>query len=987
MKRWLWCVIALAGVRPCFAQYGLDTWTTEQGLPQNVVRAVQQARDGYLWVVTMDGLARFDGVRFTVFKRTTSAGISTNRFLAIHESGDDLWFGTEGGVVRYRDGAFTSYATDQGLPDLLVTALTGSEAGDLWVLSGEQIMRWHDGRFRPEPAGVGLRFVRSRWRSDVFFATDGVQVHRFEAGRMTTRTLPAAVQRRSDGFFAEDQADCLWMGLTGGGYAAVAPDGTVNEYHHAPSPEAIQAGKVGASDPHVIHRDRQGRAWTIALDHRMSPHLVVPTAAGVERVRFGTLHEDRDGNLWLATYNRGLRRVRPQAVSVLSSERGLGGRNVYPVLEDSRGAIWAGVWEHGLSRVEGGRITGFTRAQGLATMHPTALAEDPDGRLWVAGHEARNAGLQVLENGRFRSVTEPALPERTVVNVIHHDPRGGALWLGTNHGLVRYADGSSTVYTTAQGLAGDDVKVIVRDRDGSLWMGTTGGLSRVHGGRITSWRERDGLPGGTIRALHLDADGVLWIGSYDAGIARMKDGRFARITARDGLFDDGAFRILEAEGYLWISCNRGIYRVAKADATAFADGRQRAVAALALGRSDGLVNAEANGGTWPSGLVARDGKLWFPTQDGIAVVDPRAVSTETGPVATTIEALLVDRVPVPLGPAIAIGPERRTLELQYTALGFMRPEQRRFRYKMEGLDSDWEDAGVRRTAYYSYLPPGRYTFRVAASNARGVWSPEPASLVIDVRPPYWRTWWFGLLATAGVAAAGVAWYRRRIAGMERARAAQEAFSRALIASQEKERGRIASELHDSLGQSLIVICNWAALGSSVVAPASPGREELEEIGQAARRAVDEVRGIAHALGTHDLEELGLAESLGEMIERLRRSAPFEIVAELEPLDRALPREAETSLYRVAQEALNNVSRHAGASRVTVTLRQTPAGAVTLTISDNGRGFDQEAARAGFGLKDMAERVRLFAGEFALRSSPGSGTTVEVVMKGGADAPA
>ena len=278
-----------------------------------------------------------------------------------------------------------------------------------------------------------------------------------------------------------------------------------------------------------------------------------------------------------------------------------------------------------------------------------------------------------------------------------------------------------------------------------------------------------------------------------------------------------------------------------------------------------------------------------------------------------------------------------------------------------------------------------YTFRVAASNARGVWSVTPASLVIDVRPPFWRTWWFGLLAAGALGGTGIAAYRRRIAGVERARAAQEAFSRELIASQEQERVRIASELHDSLGQSLIVIGNWAAPGTSVVPPAAPGREELAEIQQAAQRAVDEVRGIAHALGTHDLEQLGLADSLEEMIERLRRSAPFEIVASLDRRDRPLPRDAETSLYRVAQEALNNVSRHAGASQVTVTLRRSPAGTVTLTIGDNGRGFDHDAVRGGFGLKDMAERVRLFAGEFALRSSPGGGTMVEVVMKSGADA--
>jgi streptogramin lyase len=299
---------------------------------------------------------------------------------------------------------------------------------------------------------------------------------------------------------------------------------------------------------------------------------------------------------------------------------------------------------------------------------------------------------------------------------------GGTMWIGTSNGLVIYRDGPSKTLTMQDGLAADDVRTIVQSHSGDIWVGGYGGLTRVHNGQFTRWTERDGLPSDNIRAIYEDADGVIWIGKYDGGLGRFKNGRFTRYCERDGLFNNGVFQILEdGRGNLWMSSNRGIYRVSKQELNAFAEGSLSTITSVAYGKSGGMLNVECNGGMWPAGISTRNGKLWFPTQDGIVVIalDTVRINPQTPPMV--IETALLDRTPVALDGPLNIPPGKENLEIEYTALSFIYPEQIRFRYKLDGLDSEWIDAGARRTAYYSHLPPGSYTFHVIARNSDGVW--------------------------------------------------------------------------------------------------------------------------------------------------------------------------------------------------------------------------------------------------------------------------
>jgi signal transduction histidine kinase len=489
-------------------------------------------------------------------------------------------------------------------------------------------------------------------------------------------------------------------------------------------------------------------------------------------------------------------------------------------------------------------------------------------------------------------------------------------------------------------------------------------LARFTNGRFTNWTERDGLPSKFVRALYEDRDGVLWIGTYDGGLGRFKDGKFTRYTVREGMFDNGVFQILEDDrGQFWMSSNRGIHRVNKRELNEFAEGRRRAITSVSYGKSDGMLNAECNGGCWPAGLKTRDGKLWFPTQEGAAVIDPQALPTNSQPPSVVIEAVLLDRSPVaapresaadfpaqnngaltrrPAASPLRIPPDNLDLEIQYTALSFINSERLRFKYQLKGWDHDWVEAGTRRAAYYSHVEPGHYTFTVLAANSDGVWNETGASLALVVLPAWYETWWFRALLAAALAGVTFAFYRARIRRLQREQAAQQQFSRGLIESEEQERKRIAAELHDSLGQNLLVIKNRAAMAKS---PGASTSQELDEIARLAAQSIEEVREISQNLRPYQLDRLGLTRALHGLVKKVSASSKLKCAAYITPVDRVFASEAETNLFRIVQEALNNVLKHSGATEARVVVERDET-QVRLLIEDNGRGFDPNSRHDG-----------------------------------------
>jgi signal transduction histidine kinase/ligand-binding sensor domain-containing protein len=958
-----------------FSQVAIDSWTADNGLPQNIVRAICQTPDGYLWLATLDGLVRFDGVRFTIFNRSNTPGINGNRFGSLVCTGDgDIWAGTEGsGVTRYHQRRFTTYSVTDGLLSDAIAGVSADKQGKLWVLARGYVHEWLPMKHRFAP----LKREEYRYSDSLtpdgrthFWRIDENAFYLFTRGEQARYSLPHGWPQGASAIAGLDLNNRVWLTTHNRGLAYLV-DGRWSK---------------SAARLHSEYRDSQGNVWRIEIGwypgSGITQYLYLPTGAEPGRIEFNTLFEDREGNIWLSTDGQGLFRLHTQTIHVYSKEQGLPDRNIYPVYQTRDGALWFGTWNGGLCRFKkDGKPKIYTTADGLPSNRVGAIFEDSSGVLWVAAEH----GLAHIRNDRVERVNvDGVISRNTGIRAIHQDSVG-SMWFGTDEGLVRFNKGQWTLLGRKGGLATDDVRVIISGCHGNLWIGGYGGLSSVRGAEVHAWKERDGLPSGAVRSLYEDRDGVLWVGTYDGGLGRFENGRFTKYTIHEGLFNNGVFQILEdSQSNLWMSCNRGIYRVRKQHLNDFACGKIRRITSIAYGKQDGMRNAECNGGLWPAGTKTQDGKLLFPTQDGVAVIDPEKLAMNMKPPPVVIESCTIDRALAAISDPLRLTPGSENVEIQYAALSLVNSERIRFKYRMQGLDRDWVEAGARRTAYYSHLPPGDYTFQVTAAHSDSVWNENSANLSFVMLPPFYRSWRFALLllTTAGISL-WLGWHYR-LREWERARTAQQAFSRQLIASQENERKRIAAELHDSLGQRLIIIKNLALLmlqrnGASGLA--APQREQIEEISSEVSEAAREVKEISYDLRPYRLARLGLTTALEGMIDSASKASPISFSTHIDDIDNAFPKDVEINFYRIVQECINNILRHSKAEHATVHIEST-GGRLRMTVRDDGKGFADSTKpdspwSGGFGLTGISERAQLLGGKAAIQSAPGKGTTVTV----------
>ena len=982
-----WLLVFFCLNSPALAQYRFDSWNTANGLPENSIMALQQTRDGYLWLTTQAGLVRFDGVRFRVFNRANTPGLTSDQFsffTLFEDRQGALWAGTlDGAVVRYYDGLFTVYTTREGLPGKSVMRIDEDAEGTIWIFTEGGLAKWNGGHLRvvaPEPgssfnnvlatpANVGVDGgYFGLWRLD----SSGWQ--RFAYGRWSRLPLPPHITdpaKLEIGSLVEDSQRRLWYSERNrpGEYYRVS-DGHLTVFRGLPR------------DAFVCYQDRQGYLWL--SDHEGGNALwkdgqLTPLVGLSTPFIFRAL-VDHEGTLWIGTKNEGLYHLRRPAITVYRHPGGQEFNDIRAILQDRAGNIWFGSSGGGLARFRDGRFENFYRS-GRRWEFPnivSALYEDRDGAIWLGSWH----GLARFKHRRFLEEKHLSVQIHGIVRVIHRD-RAGTLWFGSDHGLYCLRDGKLTHYGGAQGLTGEDVDAILEDRAGTLWIGTDGGLSHFANGGFSSFTEVEGLSSGRVTSLYEDEAGVLWIGTLDGGLNRLEKGKLTRYTTENGLYDNAVFQILEDDqGFFWIGCHLGLYRVRKQELNEFAAGRVPLIASTHFGKADGLVNAEGSSEGQPRGFRTRDGKLWFGTQKGIALADPKALLSNDNPPPVVIEECTVDRHSIDSRRGLMIHPTQANLEIHYTGLSFINSDQIRFKYKLEGLDRGWIEAGTRRTAYYSHVPPGQYVFRVIAANSDGVWNTKGKSLPLVVVPPFYRTWWFLALALVCAGAAAYLAWQVRVSQLKRAHATQQAFSRQLIASQEGERKRIAAELHDSLGQNLLIIKNRALLGSMVAEAEPATQEQFRKIADSASTSIEEVRQIAYNLRPYHLDRLGLTQALEAMIEKVAASTSIHFTQELVSIDGLFPKEAEITIFRIVQESINNVVKHSQASEARVTIER-ESQVVTITIQDNGRGFappTPDAARnGGFGLVGLSQRVRILGGEETIRSAPGRGTTIRITL--------
>jgi signal transduction histidine kinase/streptogramin lyase len=955
-----------------FAQYKIDAWTTEQGLPQSTVTATTQSPDGFLWSATLGGLARFDGLAFRVYDTVTNPELPSSRLsVPVVDRDGQFWVTTEDHrVLRFANGRFEQMGPAHGLPDVPFTRLT-KRRGIVGIENSQGTFIWQDGRFVPDtrpgpPASAGLRFIGDAFGGARWFVDPEGRAFRYDEDRLT-RTASLPVNRSP--IMYEDRAGRVWMLDTRNGRLLCQIGDTVRTY-------GPKDGVRGMSTMWVLE-DPDGTLWFAEsmglVRYRDGRFRTFTTADGLPSDYVISVFRDREGTHWASTQG-GLARLTEQPITTYSVANGLAARNTYPILQDRRGDIWIGGWQ-GLTRFRNGIFENVTRTESLVKRNVYSLFEDRDGGIWVSGGRGAER-LTIGPRGEIHTTVMPWSFEAYAIS----QTRNGDLWFGAPSGAIRYRNG-----TRDPPLAGTaNVNTFYEDTDGALWIGSAAGLARYQDGVLTAFHERDGFTGRRVRMIYADAGGTLWIGTYDTGLFRYRDGAFVRFTTSEGLPSNGAFQILEdAQARFWISSNTGIYRVAKSELDDVAAGRGRSVTAVRYGRDDGMLNQECNGLGRPAGVRAADGKLWFPTQDGVAVIDPTAMIDRPAPLVSILD-VAVDGVPASSRDRIEIRSGSRALDVHFAAMTFVRPELAAFKYRMEGLEPEWHvTTGADRIARYARLPYGNFRFHVIAANRDGVWNDEGATIPIEVVPPFWRASWFIAVMSGLVLTVALGVFRLRLAVLERRRALQEAFARQLIDSQETDRKRIASELHDGVSQTLVVIRNWSQISEKTLPDDSPARKRLVDIAGAASQALGEVREVVQDLVPYHLERLGLVEAIRDAAARIADASGIAITCDLsDPGDR-LSKDTALRLFRVVQEGLNNMVKHSKASTATLALAL-DGQTVRLTMTDNGRGFVPDAVTPttsgdGFGLVGMSERTRMMGGTLTIQSSPGQGTTITIAV--------
>ncbi|MCP5103499.1 MAG: response regulator [bacterium] len=786
-------------------QYMHQVWGLEDGLPQSSVNTIIRTRDGYLWLGTQEGLVRFDGVDFTVYNKRNVEQLLNNWVRALCEDREgNLWIGTHGDgltCLSIKDGTFTNYNKKHGLSNGIVNSICEDREGSLWIGTNGGLNRLEDGRFTTHATkqGAGGGIVNSIYGDPEGGLWIGTRkgLIRMKDGKLTTYTTKEGLSSNIVIAVCKDREGNLWIGTAGQGLNRLK-DGAFTQY----------TTKEGLSNDSVIAicEDREENLWigTNGGLNRLKDGKFTSftTREGLSNDSIMSIYEDREKSLWIGTSGGGLNRLQDGKFTTFTTAEGLSHDMVMGICEDLGGSLWMAT-QAGLNRLDpagtGGRFTIYTTKEGLSHNFVFTVGGDREGNLWIG---TLGKGLNRLKNGKFTTYTKKDGLSINIATTIYED-HDGNLWFG-NYGdkLNRMKDGKFSVYKTPDRLSNNIVTAFCEDSKRNLWIGTDGGgLNRLKLHRedegFTVYTTKEGLSSNMVTSLHVDREGSLWIGTQGGGLNRMKDGKFTSVTTKDGLFDDTVYEVMEDDrGNLWTSSNNGIFRVGKKELEDFFEGKTKRIQCTFYNEKDGMRSRECNGGTQPSSWKSRDGKLWFPTTKGTAMIDPGNIKTNPLPPPVHIEKIIADNREIRLPTAanqenLVLPPGIERFEIKYTGLSLLVPDRVKFKYKLEGLEKEWNRVGTRRTAYYNSILPGRYTFRVSACNNDGIWNETGASLSFYLKPHFYQAWWFYLLCglAAGFTAFGA--YRLRIRQLK----GREVELEKLVArrTQELQKERLAAE--------------------------------------------------------------------------------------------------------------------------------------------------------------------------------------------------
>ena len=1052
----------LGGIPSCFSvskDFLIDVWRFDDELPRDGINSMAQGSDGYLWVSSRYGLARFDGVRFSDFSSRLQAQFPGYHYanLAVDRLGT-VWLATPGeGLQQWRAGRLVPcLKAENPVFGPVVAGLTNAQGRGLAVTPDGRVVGWSNGvselvaDARRWGAPVPCSFCQDQ-HAAIWFVTyqhslvrvSGINPREMGYGTGETRrnwialqadaqgALWAGTQRgvgvwRGDDFqpvespvepFAVDDvvavpqraaalsvslpsratgsaAAGLWV-VSGGQAWLRAGDRWLTNVAFEASAGAYE------TSPRLV--DHEGNLWfttteaslaCAGADGRLT--LLTPND-GLPSGRVVALYEDREGSIWVGIEHAGLARLRKRYFEEIGWRAGTRGPLVWAVVEDPTGAIWLGTEHDGLHRWQEGRFTEFDLGPNGLPGSVYSLCVDHTGTLW-AGTEDR--GVFRFENGRFVPVWEYVDPGWNKRIYVTYEDRAGRIWLGTGMGLF-YLERGEVHHVKGKDFDMGLVRALTEDAAGRLWVGLSAGapfrLAWVEGEQLIAQGTQVGLLGHDILGLHADRDGTVWIGTVGDGLWRWRDGVFVHYQVADGLPDDRIYAIeTDGAGNLWLGSSAGIFLVSQAALDRLATNRTNHLSCLRFDRTDGLPTRECSGGSQPSIGRTRDGRLLFALAEGAVVLAPERVQVNPVPPVVSVEAVRVDgKLSEPLlrrtagDPAtggrpgrgqLALGPGRHVVEFEYTATSLITPSKVRFKRQLEGVDTHWRPPDAARSATYSLTAPGRYRFRVTACNNDGIWNEAGTGIELTVAPYFWQSWSFKFGAPLALFL-GVGGSLRYF---ERRRMQRRLEYLEMQQMVQKERARIARDIHDELGASLTEIGLLSEFAQRDSAPAEQIRRDVGRIAAQARsstRALDEivwavnprndtVEGFVNYASAYAEEQLRLANL------RCRLEVPSPLP------QRWLRADRRHHLFLAFKEALNNVLKHARASQVELRF-QVDSERLSVGIRDDGCGFasdtNSKPGASHNGLGNMKERLAGVGGGFACQSEPGRGTSVTLTI--------
>jgi signal transduction histidine kinase/ligand-binding sensor domain-containing protein len=958
--------------------YGHSVWRLREGYFAGGVFALTQTTDGYIWVATDAGLLRFDGVRFEPWHPPAGTSLPDNRIVGLLGARDgSLWIGTAGGLARLADGKLTVYTKlgrfavivethdgtiwaghtralralaplcslpkkgqfhcvgeAEGLPFSWIEALKEDAQGNLWVGGNGGVCKWQEGKAECFPLSNLPKF------SDKF----GARVIAFDKeGTLWAGAGPAGIWQLSSG---------VWK-------------------HFRPPPHT-----PADVESESMLLDRDGSLW-IGVSQGGATGLIRVSRNGTDTFseedglsgeNTSVIFEDHEGNIWVATAS-GLDCFRNSAVVNLTRRDGVVGGGSIATLATANNELWASDTA-GLTRFHSGKIETWVTADGLPGSEPTSLLEDSGGRLWLGVDNS----LAWYENGHFSVFKMHDGTRIGVVRAMAED-RNGNVWVSTTnpaHALLRMNHGSVKEIYTHDQMVGEQIQAIAIDRDGGLWLGNTEGLLRLQNGKLLPYPSPVAGSTADVKQILPDSNGIWAVTTK--GLELVQDRHVTFLTVNNGLPCDALDAGVKADDdSFWLHGPCGLMRIAASELKTWMQHPDSRIQVRNYDSFDGAISGETPFS--PRSAKSPDGRLWFPIdQGGLLTVNPAELKDNTIVPPVKIVQVLADHRAYDSEAAVDLPPRTRDLEIDYTALSFTVPQKVRFRYKLEGLDSDWQDAGTRREAFYNNLRPGHYTFRVIACNNDGLWNETGAAKEFSIAPAFFQTTWFGVLCIVG--AAGILWmfYLARMRQVT-------SEIRARLEERTGERERIARELHDTLLQSIQGLLLKFHAAVKQIPPEQPARKTMELALDRADEVLSEGRDRVRNLrdSAASLQDLSAAFRLVAQECRTEDSPEFNVVVEGE--ERSLHPMVLEESYLVGREAIVNAFNHSGGRHIEVEITY-GSKEFRLRVRDDGHGIDPSLVATGgredhWGLTGMRERAQRIGGHFDIWSGLERGTELEL----------